>query len=403
LLGLKRSFEEMERLEALQMDILKGIQELKEDKILELTVSRVTTGQFAEILKEHGLKRKTLECSIPPATKDITPFIWSASTKEDSHANGYIQWLNDNIGLPEDVQFYCTSSKKDLLTTSMASTRYKLKGTTDVAIVKKAYVNDANYVAGFLVCIEGKKQVQDKDSIRAILKLISANLSVVSVVTDFQDIWRLFWLEPGYLVGCTFSELRKGVAFLEAIVREAESTLPASEDKPYRRRCNFFDAIRKNVGLDVSPVGFTSADQVRVFQKAKIDTMDVFPRRDVADMSDFFDDMTDEEKEEWQRKQALEFARNIYRLQDAFLNLTTDATNANDDREMDNDDAETAYEIKKLLTTKEKEKGLNVWSNGKLAVSLEFRNTQLDLKDAEDDFESSQAERDSTLSSLAET
>ncbi|KAF9144965.1 hypothetical protein BGX21_005992, partial [Mortierella sp. AD011] len=143
----------------------------KGGQILELSISRVSAGQFAKILKEHGIQRKSLECCAPFTTKDVDPFIWSSSAKEDSHADGYTRWLNHNIELPSDVQFYCAPSKKDLLTTSMASSRYKLKGTTDMAIVNKTNVRDANYAAGFQVCIEGKKQVQDKDSIQAILEL----------------------------------------------------------------------------------------------------------------------------------------------------------------------------------------------------------------------------------------
>ncbi|RUS17759.1 hypothetical protein BC937DRAFT_89521 [Endogone sp. FLAS-F59071] len=166
--GVKRKFEadiltelaeSEERQNQKHGELLLKLEELRMDKRVKLSVSRVTQRQFRELL-EHGLSRQTVTFTVSPTTKSIQPFTWDPNKKKDAHAEEYLWWLNDNTNLPDDVEFYHASSKKDL-TTSMARGKFTLKGTTDMAIIKKAYIEDANYAAGLLVGIEERKQIED--------------------------------------------------------------------------------------------------------------------------------------------------------------------------------------------------------------------------------------------------
>ncbi|RUS22435.1 hypothetical protein BC937DRAFT_89226 [Endogone sp. FLAS-F59071] len=108
----------------------------------------------------------------------------------------------------------------------MASEKFILKGTTDMAIIEKAYIEDANYTAGLLVGIEERKQIEEKDNMQVILELISASLSSYCPV-------RFFWLQRGIVASRIF-DFFYGVALLENIVRETRADpLPASPDRPY--------------------------------------------------------------------------------------------------------------------------------------------------------------------------
>ena len=277
-------------------------------------VSRVTQKQFKELLAEHNLTPIDIEFPLL-STKTVQPFMWDPNMKEDAHADGYLQWLKDNIDLPSGVEFYRASNKKDLLTTTVASSKFILKGTTDTAIIRSVSIKNANYAAGILVAIEEKKHVEDKDNMQAILELISANLSsrspVTILLTDLGSTWRFFWLQPSVITISTFN-LDQGVTLLETIVREAcedQSALEILPDAPYRARCTFREAIaEENVAL---PEELVLEGKEALWRRPKVDIMGMLPKKDVADMSEMFDVMTPEEINEWQRKQVLDFVMHV--------------------------------------------------------------------------------------------
>lgn len=86
--------------------------------------------------------------------------------------------------------------KPNLLSTDLASAKYKLKGTLDTIIVDTKYVKDLNIATGVRVGIKRKKSVPEKDCIQAIIELIAAdiysNYPVVIVLTDLRDHWQFF-------------------------------------------------------------------------------------------------------------------------------------------------------------------------------------------------------------------
>ncbi|RUS13436.1 hypothetical protein BC937DRAFT_95340 [Endogone sp. FLAS-F59071] len=297
--------------------IMKKMEDLQEDKKVEISVSRVSNRQFRELLEEHGINRRPVEFTVSPTKKPVEPFVWR-SDAEEAHAEDYLKWLEVNISLPDSVGFYRASSKRDLFYTSMVSNKFILMGTTDVAIVDKVCIRAKEIAAGLRVGIEGKKCVLDKDSMQTCLELISANLSsnyaVVMVLTNFGSYWRFFWLERGAIVSCDFG-LQEGTALLEAIVNEAieaGSAIQASVDTPYRARCKFNVAISQTSEEIVLPSEELVPEGLeRLLQRPKVDIISMLPKRDVADMNDVFDVMTLEERNVWQRKQIFDFMMHV--------------------------------------------------------------------------------------------
>lgn len=250
-----------------------------------------------QILDHCELIRCTVEFSfsVTPTPKSVQPFVWNNS-KEEAHSSRYLQWLNDSVTLPEDVQVYHSSSLP--FTSSSAST---LRGTFDVAFVDKACVLDANDRTGIRVVVKLKKEIVNADSIQAIAELLAENIlsqhPVVTVLTDLSDIWKFFWLAKGLVVSCTFFDLSKAITLLETIIREPGSTTSDTmliHNAPYMKRCNFNDAIERT-GEGGHALLQEVVDSLElVFQRPSLDMMS---HDDVADMRDIFDTIEPEEVE----------------------------------------------------------------------------------------------------------
>jgi hypothetical protein len=282
--------------------------DLRDDKRTELSISRITKGQFEQLLAEHGLKRATVECLPSEDVQDIPVFHWTAQT-ESAQSAEYIHWLSKTIPLPDNLEYYCTSRETDFLTTTCASVRYTLKGTLDAAVVSRAYVRSYNAAAGIRVGIELKKKVAQKDSMQAIAELLSAsalsNYRVAVLLTDLNDFWQFFWLAKGKIVDCSLGRPQAAI-LLQTLASETGSTVSTSENEatpnaPWRERCTLEELYgRKASGDEVD--GLES-----LLKRPKFDIMEMLPREDVGDMGDVFDVMSPEEIGEWKRKKALEF------------------------------------------------------------------------------------------------
>ncbi|GJJ78174.1 hypothetical protein EMPS_10533 [Entomortierella parvispora] len=333
-LGLKRDFDTA-MLEGLEK-IMTILHELKEEKKSVISLSRVTEREFRDIMNENGLAQRAISFAVDPTTlpaaipgRHIEPFAWGPES-EAAQADDCKEWLENNTRLPEGILFCITSRNANLLRTMSASTKYELNGTTDMVILPEEYLNTTLLVPGLQIGIELKKSDvgYQKHTFEATLQLLSASLSSnfcpVIVLTDLKEYWRFFWLEPRVIVTCEFG-LQDGVALLEKIAHEPRPTpivdtafqsIPATDATPYRRRCQFTEAVRRTPVEDVVlPEGSSSAHQVRKLQRTVTDITDSLPGGDVADMRDFFDVMTEEEKSKWWTKCALEVMKNSPALQ----------------------------------------------------------------------------------------
>lgn len=139
---------------------------MRGDTKSELSFSRITQAQFKEVLAEHNLELLSRQFAAPRRTGQIEPFTWS-QREEDAHADDYEKWLNENIHRPKDIVFFRASQTSGLLSTNMASTRYYLKGTTNMALMPDVFFDNFNYTGGLQVGIELKKKVEPKDSMQA--------------------------------------------------------------------------------------------------------------------------------------------------------------------------------------------------------------------------------------------
>jgi len=315
----KRKFEEdndiLEQLKAIREENLAFQEEIRKDKKTTVSISRMTQKQITALLGEHGLRLKTVKFNVTPTTKPIQPFIWG-DKKEDAYAQGaqgYLNWLNSNIDLPDDAQFYIASSKTNLLSTTLACSQFNISGTLDTAIVDRINVESRNIAGGIRVGLEHKKQVMESDISQAIVELITANLCsiypVVMVLTDLGERWQFFWLQRGWVVDCVF-DLKKGITLLETIVQQPNPPVgQPTPDAPYLQRCDLRTATSQARESDDALPEDTEVEGLeRLLQRPKVDIMDMLPEDDVADMRDVFDVMTPKEVREWQMRRVLDFA-----------------------------------------------------------------------------------------------
>lgn len=98
------------------------------------------------------------------------------------------------------MEEYCSSSKKDLLTTSLAG-KYLSKETTDIATVESSCVQCHNIVGGIHMEIELKKQLNERHIRQAVMELLTANClsnyPVVITPTDLRREWVFYWISTG--------------------------------------------------------------------------------------------------------------------------------------------------------------------------------------------------------------
>ena len=174
----------------------------------EVSISRITRDKYDRLLQENGYQRKTIVFDVAlDGSQDIPAFQWTKSD-EFSQSKEYLDWLKLHVQLPEDMQYYPSFADPDLLTTSCASAQYLLKGTIDVAVVSKIYVDSWNTPSGIRVAIELKKNAAPEHVMQAVTQLLSAtaksNFKVVVLLTDLKDHFQFFWLHQNYIVDCKY-------------------------------------------------------------------------------------------------------------------------------------------------------------------------------------------------------
>ena len=139
-----------------------------------------------------------------------------------------MKWLSDHIQMPEGWEFYNASAETGLIDTALADSMIILKGTTDVAIADIDYVKLFDTARGIRVAIELEKQVQKKDCMQAILKLIAANChsnySIMTLLTNLRQTWHCYWINRDGIQECWF-EPPHGIAFVESHLRGERKTI----------------------------------------------------------------------------------------------------------------------------------------------------------------------------------
>ena len=213
--------------------------------------------------------------------------------------------------LLDGVEYYSTSGESDLLTTSLASSRMILKGTTDIVVADKPYIDCRNVPSGMRIVIELKKSVEGMSPIvQAAAELLVAsavsNFPVVVLLTDLKNHWQFAWLTKREVIDCTFGCL-KGSVLLKILT--TGPTTPALEDQvtppaPYEMRCT----LRSIYGYKDS--NHKASVLESILNRPKVGLMDILPQGDVGNMAEVFDVMTEAEVADWVRRAAQRYLVN---------------------------------------------------------------------------------------------
>jgi hypothetical protein len=288
---------------------------LQNDRKTSISISRITQLHFDEFLREHNLQIEVMDVKLSLTEKDVYPFVWD-DKKEDSHSDRYMEWLKANVTIPSYATLHKTSNQPNLLSLHSVSALYNFKGTLDMAIVDKRYVDKGGSIApGLLVGIDVKKKVESKHHNQAMIELLLANVvsryPVIMLLTDLGENWTYFWLQKGTIAYDKLN-LRRGVALLELIPSELNPSSSGklilstntSSDAPYRNRCSFLAATSPDDDVD-EPT--TPTDGLDILRRPKIDPMTFLPQDDIADMSQVFDVMSQSEIDEWKCRRIVEY------------------------------------------------------------------------------------------------
>ena len=179
------------------------------------------------------------------------------------------------------------------MNTTRLSEETNIRGTMDLAIVEVKNIITGGVSGGIRVGIALKNEVRNGDWPQVRTELCTANIyseyPVIMVLTDLRDIWIFFWLQvDGFVVDCSFSDIRSGIVVLQDIVNYFDSAERTSTDKPYSQRCDFATVLGRGGrgGID-GPCP---------------DIMELVLGTDVANMQDVSDVMTDREINGWEVK-----------------------------------------------------------------------------------------------------
>src|SRR5579871_6915448 len=92
-------------------------------------------------------------------------------SNQNEAKEGYINYLKNNIVVPNESKFYDTKSKKFLLSLKLDALPFEISGTTDVVIARKSCFECHALSCEIQVGFELKKEVQDVHTPQAIGQL----------------------------------------------------------------------------------------------------------------------------------------------------------------------------------------------------------------------------------------
>ena len=127
-------------------------------------------------------------------------FEWDDSI-EPAQKVRYMQYLSTHLQFDSrsDVALMPLDNNHKFLSVSDRRLKFDIKGTSDVAVVHKGYIDMRMEGQGILGLVELKKDCNQKAIRQAIGQLIAADListfSPLAVLTDLRDEWHFFWLE----------------------------------------------------------------------------------------------------------------------------------------------------------------------------------------------------------------
>ncbi|RGB28580.1 hypothetical protein C1646_767659 [Rhizophagus diaphanus] len=234
----------------------------------------------------------------------VNAFSWDERNDRAQH-DRYIPYLNQilRIGTYQTLAIFDPTSNADFLMTDAGIyLPLRLAGTTDAVVVDRFSVTAMFSDCHIRIVFELKKKVEYKDRYQALAELITSDLrsnyTVLTVLTDLNDVWVFFWFEQKKVK--TLSLPRDiAVALINNNMKLADQENTAKENNQNKE----------------SEEGASTKGQESFPKKQKLKhivTSNV--SSDIASIEDFFDTMTEKEIFKYKIKRVLTqfFSRPIF-------------------------------------------------------------------------------------------
>ncbi|CAB4445170.1 unnamed protein product [Rhizophagus irregularis] len=251
-------------------------------KANSVLISGIDSVNMQQIKDSLGLRFKVVDWT--PIQMNVTvmqacKFTWS-SLAEDAQCERYLKHLEDVISLPNSLEWYNAKKSQQFLSlTNQTWLPFNLKGTTDIAILKKGYSSRfGQEVNGCIMTIELKKPkyIDSNARFQTQIQLIAANhwsnYDVIAILTDLNDSWEFFWEDEKDICSYKPDSLEVALKILQQLVNT---------------EVNY-------IGEDSNTVDRLDNDGPPMKRRKKLDTFNV-QTNDIANFNDFADIMPDME------------------------------------------------------------------------------------------------------------
>lgn len=227
------------------MNVVTDFVAQRENEEKTVVMSRVSAPQFKrvmEIIKSKctldnptwGPDEETKR-TIAALDASMPDFQW-ASSKEDSPENKtrYMNYLMNNISLPNESKLFDGSGTSDLLEANMTSIGVKTKGNIDVVMAHNRFQSVDIAVLHMWAGIELKKQ-DNKEGKRIRHQVILQHLSSsylnqdkprLTIMTDLGERWHFLWFSKSKRALMIYEATSKGEAnyFIRHMMEDTDST-----------------------------------------------------------------------------------------------------------------------------------------------------------------------------------
>jgi len=127
-------------------------------------------------------------------------YTWDERT-EPQQSEDCISFLKGHLKFPCSCVLRAIDKRADFLSVhaNALGTTMGLKGTSDLAVLDRAFVTALALRAGIILLFKLKKDIQERDARQAQLQTISGNrvsqFCPVVVLTDLRESWRFYWIK----------------------------------------------------------------------------------------------------------------------------------------------------------------------------------------------------------------
>lgn len=254
------------------------------------------------MLLQRGFEIDPVVYQAAPKPGRIRQYKWK-KTQESAQVNQCIDWMKKYIGLPAGMDFENISSQSNTLDFPAGTLlNFTIRGTSDVAIANNLFVG-GQVINGTHILFELKKAIKRRHHYQAVLETFASNgissFPVMVVLTDLKLAWCFYWLEEKKVKQLRCGNIQEAVAIIESALTDgAPQNTPEPNAPPFSKRINL-----KTRSDAKGEVPIRSFQEVLEMVKKRRKVEPPVDDDDVAQMSDVFDVMDEEEIRAWKMKQ----------------------------------------------------------------------------------------------------